>query len=125
MWGVFNQRMAELPPYDREACYGLCFAHVPGAAKGEFEYIAAYEVDDDSNIPEGMVYREVPKYKYAVFTHHGMLDTLGQTYEYIYNTWLPQSDLKVHPDKFDMEVYDNDFIPNSDESKFYIYVAIE
>jgi hypothetical protein len=33
--------------------------------------------------------------------------------------------LKPHPDKFDMEVYDEDFKLGSDESRFYIYVAVE
>jgi len=124
MWGVFNQRATEIPwrgPYG----YGLCFSNPEGAAEGEFEYIAAFEVPSDEMIPDGMVYREVPEYKYAVFTHHGTLDKLGETYEYIYNTWLPQSDLELHPDKYDMEVYDERFIPNSDDSAFDIYVAIK
>jgi len=77
------------------------------------------------NLPAGMVYREVPAYKYAVFTHHGKLDTLGETYQYIYNTGLAQAGLKPHPDKFDMEVYAEDFKLGDDNSKFYIYVAIE
>ena len=124
MWGVFNSRYDQIPAIN-DICYGLCFSKVAGASEGEFEYIAATEVSDDKNIPEGMVYREVPEYKYAVFTHHGKLDTLGETYEYIYNTWLPQSGLKVHPDKYDMELYDERFIPDSDDSAFDIYIAIQ
>jgi hypothetical protein len=38
---------------------------------------------------------------------------------------LAQAGLKPHPDKFDMEVYDEAFKAGSDESIFYIYVAIE
>jgi predicted transcriptional regulator YdeE len=72
-----------------------------------------------------MVYRQVPAYKYAVFTHHGKLDKLGETYQFVYNTGLAQAGLKPHPDKFDMEVYDEAFKAGSDESIFYIYVAIE
>ena len=72
-----------------------------------------------------MVYREVPEQKYAVFTHHGKLDTLHDTYQYVYNTGMPKSGLQAHPSKFDMEVYDKDFLPNSDDSKLYIYVAIQ
>jgi predicted transcriptional regulator YdeE/DNA-binding transcriptional MerR regulator len=125
MWGLFNQRDKEIPAVENSCAYGLCFSNPEGAAEGEFEYVAAFEVADDQNIPEGMVYREVPKYKYAVFTHHGKLDKLGETYEYIYNTWLPQSGLEVHPSKYDMEVYDERFIPDSDDSAFDIYVAIK
>ena len=124
MWDVFNRRYNQISAISN-ICYGLCFSKVSGATEGEFEYIAATEVKDDKNIPEGMVYREVPEYTYAVFTHHGNLDTLGETYEYIYNTWLPQSGLKVHTDHYDMELYDERFIPDSDDSAFDIYIAIQ
>jgi predicted transcriptional regulator YdeE/DNA-binding transcriptional MerR regulator len=124
MWGTFNQRAAEIP-WRGNCAYGLCFSDPKGAAEGEFEYVAAFEVPNNDKIPEGMVYREVPEYKYVVFTHHGKLDKLGETYEYIYNTWLPQLGLELHPDKYDMEVYDERFIPDSDDSAFDIYVAIQ
>ena len=125
MWGVFNQRTSEIKVSNQEECFGLCFSNPEGAKEGEFEYVSSAPVADDRDIPEGMVYREVPDYKYAVFTHHGKLDKLGETYEYIYNTWLPQSGQQLHPDKFDMEVYDKDFDIGSAESKFYIYIAIQ
>jgi len=123
MWGVYNERFKEVAAVN-DICFGLCFSSVEGAAEGEFEYVAATEVVDDKNIPEGMVIREVPEYKYAVFTHYGKLDKLGETYEYIYNTWLPQSSYQVHPDKYDMEVYDERFVIDSDNSAFDIYVAL-
>ncbi len=124
LWGRFNHRAAEIP-YRGSCAYGLCFANPEGAAEGEFEYIAAFEAPNAETIPAGMVSREVPEYKYAVFTHHGKLDQLGETYEYIYNTWLPQSGHEVHPDKFDMEVYDERFIIGSDDSAFDIYLALK
>jgi predicted transcriptional regulator YdeE/DNA-binding transcriptional MerR regulator len=124
MWGTFNARWNEISAIGR-TCYGLCFGNPENAAEGEFEYVAVSEVANDQSIPEGMVYREVPEYKYAVFTHHGKLDKLGETYEYIYNTWLPQSKYELHPDKYDMEVYDERFLADSDDSAFDIYVAIK
>jgi len=125
MWGVFNQRAGEIEAINPQCCYGLCFSNVEGVTEGDFEYMAAIEVAAETEPPEGMVYREVPAYKYAVFTHHGKLDKLGKTYEYIYNTGLAQAGLEIHPDKYDMEVYDERFIPDSDESEFDIYVAIK
>jgi AraC family transcriptional regulator len=126
MWDVFNQRFNEPKSINKKEAFGLCFNTVDGPSRpGDFEYVACVEVSDGKNVPAGMVYREVPAYKYAVFIHQGKLDTLGETYQYIYNTGLAQAGLKPHPDKFDMEVYDKDFTLGSDESKFYIYVAIE
>ncbi len=126
MWDRFNERANELKRTNDKEAFGLCFSTVEGPARpGEFEYVACFEVADDRSVPAGMVYRQVPAYKYAVFTHHGKLDNLGETYQFIYNTGLAQAGLKPHPDKFDMEVYDKDFKFGSDESRFYIYVAVE
>jgi len=75
MWGQFIPRINEPKRINPQVSYGLCFSEAKGAKEGEFEYIAAVEVADDKNIPAGMVYREVPEQKYAVFTHHGKLDT--------------------------------------------------
>ncbi len=126
MWGRFNENCKTIKNINEKEAFGLCFSTVEGPSRpGEFEYVAGFEVADNAVIPQGMVYREVPAYKYAVFTHHGKLDTLGETYQYIYNTALAQAGLQFHPDKFDMEVYDEDFKFGQDDSKFYIYVAIQ
>jgi predicted transcriptional regulator YdeE/DNA-binding transcriptional MerR regulator len=131
LWDNFNPRYNEINASDNSCCYGLCFstpidvANLETLEPGVFEYVAALEVANDKEVPDGMVYREIPAYKYVVFTHHGKLDKLGETYKYIYETWLPQSEYKNHPDKFDMEVYTDEFMLGSDDSKFYIYVAIE
>jgi predicted transcriptional regulator YdeE/DNA-binding transcriptional MerR regulator len=126
MWGRFNQVSHHVKNINHKEAFGLCFSTLPGIERpGEFEYVACLQVADDKDIPADMVHRQVPAYKYAVFTHNGKLDTLGETYQYIYHTGLSQAGLKPHPDKFDMEVYDKDFMPNSDDSKFYIYVAVE
>jgi AraC family transcriptional regulator len=125
MWGRFMPRINEPQRINPQTSYGLCFSTIEGAQEGEFEYVAAVEVADDSHIPAGMVYREVPERKYAVFTHHGKLEKLHDTYQYIYDTGLAQAGLQVHPDRYDMEVYTEDFTPGADDSKLYIYVAIQ
>jgi predicted transcriptional regulator YdeE/DNA-binding transcriptional MerR regulator len=126
MWDRFNRVSQAIKSINDKEAFGLCFSTVEGPSHpGEFEYVSGFEVADDKAVPQGMVYRQVPAYKYAVFTHHGKLDTLGETYQYIYKTALAQAGLKPHPGKFDMEVYDEEFKFGQDDSKFYIYVAIE
>lgn len=125
MWGDFNTRSAEIQNFTGKCAYGACFAEPEGAAEGEFEYVACFEVSESGEVPEGMVVRHIPAYRYAVFTHKGKLDTLGDTYQYIFQTWLPQSGVTLHPDKFDMELYDDRWISDSDESEFDILVAIQ
>ena len=78
MWGRFNLRAREIQSVNQKEAFGLCFSTVAGPARpGEFEYVACLQVADDSAVPTGMVFRQVPAYKYAVFTHHGKLDKLG------------------------------------------------
>lgn len=125
MWDQFLPRINELKRNDAHTTYGLCLMNNPNANEGEFEYVASVEVADAENLPEGMVYREVPAYKYAVFTHHGKLDNLRDTYDYIFNTGLSQAGLQAHTNHFDMEVYKEDFEFGAENSKMYIYVALQ
>ncbi|MCP4140670.1 MAG: MerR family transcriptional regulator [Chloroflexi bacterium] len=125
LWGTFNQQANKIKNMIGECAYGACFSDIKWGEDGDFEYIACYEVSDASGLADNMVAREVPTYKYAVFTHRGKLDTLQDTYKYIYETWLPQSGLELVSPHFDMELYDDRFAFDSDKSEFDIYVAIE
>jgi len=58
----------------------------------KFEKWAAMEVVDDSHIPDGMEYLELPRGLYAVFIHKGPASTGSTTYEFIFREWLPGSD---------------------------------
>jgi predicted transcriptional regulator YdeE/DNA-binding transcriptional MerR regulator len=125
MWGQFMSRYKEIKNITGQCNYGACFSAPEGGAPGEFEYVACFEVTEVSDVPEGMVVRQIPPYRYAVFTHKGKLHNLGETYKYIYETGLPQAGVEPHPDKFDMELYDDRFISDSDESEFDILVALK
>jgi predicted transcriptional regulator YdeE/DNA-binding transcriptional MerR regulator len=123
MWGEFNQKCGQIQHISPNSpAYGVCITP-PDATNGEFEYVASFAVDKVENVPPGMVVRQVPAYKYAVFTHLGPLDKLGATYDYIYHTWLPQSGYKT-TGGIDFELYDEDFKDFAPDSRFYIYVPI-
>jgi AraC family transcriptional regulator len=57
----------------------------------EFEKWAATEVSSFDNIPVGMGAFTIPEGLYAVFIHVGGPDTGPQTFQYIFETWFPQS----------------------------------
>jgi AraC family transcriptional regulator len=127
MWGRFNQQVATLGglPYETgEAAIGLCITPVEPSEDGAFEYVAGFPVSNVEAIPEGFVVREVPEYTYAVFAHRGDLASLGKTYEYIYEVWLPQSGYQMAA-KIDFEYYDQDFKDFAPDSVFYIYIPVE
>ena len=86
--------------------------------------MAALMVNSTDDIPEGMTYKNIPAHKYAKFTHKGKLDKLGETYNYIYQNWLPKSEYKHDGKAIELEWYDNRFKVDSDESEFDIYISI-
>lgn len=123
MWDVFNHRASEIAHMLEGAAYGVCRVP-PDLPEGEFEYIACIPVSQVEAVPEGMQVVELPALKCAAYPHHGKLDKLGETYEALYQGWLPQSGLEVVEPGFDMEYYGKEF-DFSDKSVFYIYVPVK
>jgi AraC family transcriptional regulator len=83
----------------------------------EFEKWAAIEVTDLETIPNEMETITLPDGLYAVFVHKGPASTGPKTYQYIFGTWLPNSDflLDNRPHFARMgEKYKNED-PNSEE----------
>lgn len=124
MWGEFINRIQEIPNRVNLNTYGVCSPIEKMTDESKFFYIAGVEVTCIDQIPEGMVAKTVPAAQYAVFTHKGSPDKLGQTYEYIMGTWLPNSGYKpmMSPD---FEFYDHRFKPDSENSEMFIYYPIK
>ncbi len=59
--------------------------------KAEFEEWAGIEVTDFENVPVGMHPITIPEGIYAVFVHKGPASAGMKTYQYIFETWLPNS----------------------------------
>jgi AraC family transcriptional regulator len=82
-----------------------------------FEKWAAIEVSDFKNIPDGMENFILPSGPYAVFLHQGDASTAAQTFQYIFGTWLPNSeyalDNRPHFEILGEKYKNND--PNSEE----------
>jgi AraC family transcriptional regulator len=56
-----------------------------------FQYLAAVEVSDFAGVPAGWARIEVPRRRYAVFTHHEHVSRLGEAIDAIRRSWLPAS----------------------------------
>jgi AraC family transcriptional regulator len=63
--------------------------------KKEFEKWATIEVNDFSDVPEGMRTLIIPEGLYAVFLHKGPASEGPKTFEYIFGTWLPASEYVI------------------------------
>jgi predicted transcriptional regulator YdeE len=121
LWGTFMSREGELQQIrDKSVCYGVMDNY--DEASGDFDYVAAFEVEPAAGVPEGMVRWEVPAAKYAVVPC--TLPTITQAFDQVYKAWLPASGYKRAPTP-DFEVYDEQFDPNDPSSPMYIYIPIE
>lgn len=95
-WDEFGKRFGEIEhAVDASVCYGFeDYSRDFDLNRPDFPkyyYIAALEVDQASEIPPGMVTKEIPAANYAVFRKRGSLEELPQFFGYIYNSWLPTS----------------------------------
>lgn len=72
----------------------------------EFEFFMGVEVSSNENVPEGMVYREVPANTYARFTYQGSIERKGsKVHAYFYSTWLSENSWES-AGLYNIEVYD-------------------
>ncbi len=86
----------------------------------EFQKWAGVEVISFENIPMDMETLIIPEGLYAIFLHKGLASEGFKTYQYIFQTWLPQSGYNIddRPHYAIMgEKYKNDS-PDSEEEIF-------
>lgn len=92
--------------------------------KEDFDYLIGLEVSSADHVPDGMKAVTVPTHEYAVFTHKGLIGRIGETYQYIYGEWLPQSEYNRAPAPF-TEVYGEKFCNGAtDDSECEIWIPI-
>jgi AraC family transcriptional regulator len=121
LWQALGPRSQEIENLAQtHAAYGIMYGY--DESSGEFDYLAAMEVKTASNVPEGMISLEVPKQTYAVFTC--TLPTIGQAFEHINHTWLPQSGYQRAGGP-EFEYYDKRFDIQKPESEMDLYIPIE
>lgn len=120
LWEEFIKRMDELEAVAVPNCsLGMC----KKVDNERMDYFVAKVVKNDSIIPDGMEFREIKAQNVAVFTHCGDLENLAETYQYIYDDWLPNSAFEL-ADGYEIEWYDNRFKYNDPNSQMDIHIPI-
>lgn len=104
---------------------GLCYDDPEVTAPDKIRYDACVTVDENFEPLNDIVVQTIPGGEFAVVTHIGPYNKLGQTYSKLFGRWLPQSgrELRSQPS---LEFYLND--PQSTEPKELltdIYVPLE
>lgn len=126
LWGNFKTRIGEVKSRVDSRSIGFCESTSGSfeAHPEEYFYVAGTEVEDTSQIPEGMVTKTIPAGRYAVFTHKGRVDKIEHSMRYIFGSWLPKSGEELR-DAPEFSVIEPGFDPNSEDSEFDIYIPVK
>ena len=121
MWNELVPRIRDIEsPTPSMVSYGVITEF--DESTNEMEYVAGVEVNELSEVPDGMVSVEVPAQTYAVFPT--TLPALHDTIARIYDEWLPDSDYERTSGP-EFELYDEDFDPNDEDSELHLYIPVE
>ena len=121
LWQQFGLRMGEVQyVVEPRVSYGL-MDHFDQEL-GRLDYMAGAAVSQAVDLPAGMTRWNVPENTYAVF--ETVLPKIGETFDYIYNTWLPTSGYQHAATPY-FERYGETFDPDDPTSKLSIYIPVE
>ena len=127
IWGQYMSRSKEITNRENWNNIGICSCITDPKLKqhpDECFYMAGTVVSDFDNVPAGMLIKVIPAGRYAVFTHKGKLDKLQHTMNFIYGSWLAKSEYKLR-DAPDLEMYDERFNLDSDDSEIDLYIPVK
>jgi AraC family transcriptional regulator len=118
LWDQFVPRMAEITQVaEPNVSYGVMESN---AAMTELVYMAGNPVTGVAELPTGMSRWDLPANTYAVFP--ATLHTIGETFGYIFNTWLPTANHQLAAGPY-FERYPETFGPDNDALAIYIPVT--
>ena len=104
---------------------GMCFPIDP--ASEDFSYVIAVEVSDFSGVPADLFTAEIPEAVYAIFTtpatdgEKDIAPAIQGTWQYILETWFPNSGYEFAEWKADFEFYP--CVKPAEKVKIYIPVV--
>jgi predicted transcriptional regulator YdeE len=102
IWKEFEPYIDQIRPISTGwRCYGVDFAT---NKEGVFDYLAGMAVQSNATPPDpNLVTRKVPAARYAVFKCP--YQEIGQTYQDIFNNWLPDSRYEIDKSACSFEIY--------------------
>ena len=121
LWRQFGPRMGEAP-HLAEPGVSLGLMDILDREDGKMDYIAGNPVTQVGKLPAGMTSWQAPANTYAVF--EATLPTIPQTFDYIFNTWLPTSGYQQAAGPY-FERYGETFDPSEPGSKLSIYIPVK
>jgi AraC family transcriptional regulator len=121
LWQQFLARLPEIENRIAGTCYGI--VRQLRESSDELEYYCVAEISSPSKIPAGMLELRQAAATYARFQHRGKPQLIDNTVNYIYTSWLAQSDYR-HSGGADLEFYGANYSADSSESVMHYAIPI-
>ncbi len=127
LWKTFIPRRAELLHSVGSDLYSIRVYPVSYfkqfALATLFDKWAAIEVSSEEGLPEGFETLMIPKGLYAVFPYKGAASAGGPFYQYIYGTWIPNSEYQIDS-RPHFEILSDKYKNDDPDSEEDIYIPI-
>ncbi|TFB22949.1 hypothetical protein E3U55_06830 [Filobacillus milosensis] len=124
LWEEFNKVSDQISNRVNEhEEYGLIEFPKGWQLGNRFHYTVAVAVSDTSEIPEGMVVKELPEQEYCIIRYQGEAKEIGKGFNYFYNEWLPKSDYQKSG-AFECEYYGKGFKVDNPDSILEVHFPV-
>ncbi|MGA9657701.1 MAG: AraC family transcriptional regulator [Asticcacaulis sp.] len=90
-WQAFREHMGQIDGQKGNIHYGVSYKMT---APDIFNYMSGVEITGTPDLPKGFETLKVAAHDYAVFIHEGHVSTISQTWRNIYDSWMPELDLR-------------------------------
>ena len=120
-WQRFGPHIGHIPAQVSGTAYGVCSN---GDDAGNFDYLCGVEVSDFSKLHPEISRVSIPAQRYAVFSHRDHISAIRQTWNTIWNKWLPESGYEVTDTPF-FERYGENFDPRTGMGGLELWVPIK
>lgn len=128
-WEELKRNMDKISRVNPHVMYGFeDYSEDFNADPLAFYYMAAVEISEGADIPEGMTIKKIPKSLYAVFTVNGnnANGEIGKAFRYIYDIWLPNSQYCLSDTLCaDFEYYDERWDCRSASAQLDLYIPVK
>ena len=122
LWHQFGPKIDGIEGNVGNLAYGVVWDTSQDSS--EFMYMVAVNQVPTLEVPDGMDILEIPEVTYEVFEHIGSLVNLSETIMGIFQSWLPQSGQTLVGFPSMLEVYGDEFAPETSSGRIELWVAV-
>lgn len=122
-WQRFGPHFGHVPGQTDMVGYGVMLGAGPD---GGFDYLCGVEVSPGTDVPREFATCKLSAQRYAVFAHRNHVSSIGETFDAIFNVWLPESGTKMPDDGAHFfERYGPEFDPVTGNGGCEIWIPVQ